>query len=161
MFDINETRSSSLVLHWFRFMPIRRRKVSIYSLNLATLLTMYFCCDYCWNEHNCQGYQRTRTGRFAKKTCDAISYEGIADRMSHISYYEVSRGNVTSNIWTFVFCVMSNINIASMHHGTHARAVMHVGIVNLRWRGKRSRHSRRIRNSQFYVSAKRPMAGLA
>ena len=26
-----------------------------------------------------------------------------------------------------------------------------------RWRGKRSRHSRRMRNTQFYVSGKRPM----
>ena len=39
-----------------------------------------------------------------------------------------------------------------------ARAVMHVGIANPRWRGKRSWHSRRMRNPQFYVSAKRPMS---
>ena len=47
----------------------------------------------------------------------------------------------------------------SMHHGTcvYARAVMHAGIANLRWWGKRSRHSRRLRNPQFYVSGKRPM----
>ena len=46
-----------------------------------------------------------------------------------------------------------------MHHGTcvTARAVMHVGIANPRWWGKRSRHSRRMRNQQFYVSGKRPM----
>ena len=30
-----------------------------------------------------------------------------------------------------------------------ARAVMHVGIANPRWRGKRSRYSRRMRNPQF------------
>ena len=34
---------------------------------------------------------------------------------------------------------------------------MHVGIANPRWRGKRSRHSRRMRNSLFHVSVKRPM----
>ena len=34
---------------------------------------------------------------------------------------------------------------------------MHVGIVNAQWRGKRSRHSRRMRNPQFYVSGMRPM----
>ena len=34
---------------------------------------------------------------------------------------------------------------------------MHVGIANPRWRGKRSRQSRRMRNPQFYVSGKRPM----
>ena len=45
-----------------------------------------------------------------------------------------------------------------MHHGTcDARAVMHVGIANPRWRGKRSRHSRRMRNPQFCVSGKRPI----
>ena len=38
-----------------------------------------------------------------------------------------------------------------------ARAVMHPGIANPRWRGKRSRHSRRMRNPQFYISGKRPM----
>ena len=34
---------------------------------------------------------------------------------------------------------------------------MHVGIANPHWRGKRSRHSRRMRNPQFYVSGKRSM----
>ena len=42
-------------------------------------------------------------------------------------------------------------------HVRHARAVMHVGIAKPRWRRKRSRHSRRMRNPQFYVSGKRPM----
>ena len=37
------------------------------------------------------------------------------------------------------------------------RVVMHVGITNPRWRGKRSRHSRRMRNPQFCGSGKRPM----
>ena len=43
-------------------------------------------------------------------------------------------------------------------HVRHARVVMHVGIANRRWRGKRSRHSRHMRNSQIYVFGKRPMA---
>ena len=34
---------------------------------------------------------------------------------------------------------------------------MHVGIANPRWRGKRSQHSRCMRNHQFYVSGKRPI----
>ena len=52
-----------------------------------------------------------------------------------------------------------------MHHGT---CVMHVpwcmpgsltsGLFWNRWRGKRSRHSRPMRNPQFYVSGKRPMS---
>ena len=42
-------------------------------------------------------------------------------------------------------------------HVRHARAVMQVGIANPWWRGKRSRHSRCMRNPQFYISGKRPM----
>ena len=36
---------------------------------------------------------------------------------------------------------------------------MHVGIANPRWRGKRSQHSRRMRNPQIYVSGKRSISG--
>ena len=42
-------------------------------------------------------------------------------------------------------------------HVRHTRAVMHVGIANPRWRRKRSRHSRRMRNPLFYVPGKRPI----
>ena len=35
--------------------------------------------------------------------------------------------------------------------------VTHVRIANPWWRGKRSSHSQHLRNSQFYVSGKRPM----
>ena len=50
---------------------------------------------------------------------------------------------------------------------TMARAVTHMpgcmpgslthGFLWRRWRGKRSRHSRRMRNPQFYISGKRPI----
>ena len=56
----------------------------------------------------------------------------------------------------------------AMHHGT---CVTHVpwcmprslpsGFLWSRWQGKRSRHSRRMRNPQFYVSGKRPMVWLS
>ena len=42
-------------------------------------------------------------------------------------------------------------------YGRYARAVMHVGIAKPRWWEKRSRHSRSMRNPQFYVSVKRPI----
>ena len=52
-----------------------------------------------------------------------------------------------------------------MHHGTCFTHVpwcmpgsLTSGFLWSRWRGKRSRHSRRMRNSQFYVSGKTPMA---
>ena len=45
-----------------------------------------------------------------------------------------------------------------MHCGKgHARAVMHVGTTNTRWRGKRFLHSRRMCHPQFSVSGMRPM----
>ena len=37
-----------------------------------------------------------------------------------------------------------------------ARAVMHVGIANPRWRGKRSGHSRRMRNPPFTYLVRGP-----
>ena len=56
------------------------------------------------------------------------------------------------------------ISDLDMHHGT---CMTHVpgcipgslisGFLWNQWRGKRSRHSRRMRNPQFYVSGKRPM----
>ena len=52
------------------------------------------------------------------------------------------------------------VSDSGMHHGTYvrdARAVMHVGIANPRWQEKRSRHSRRMRNPQFYLYGKRPI----
>ena len=42
-------------------------------------------------------------------------------------------------------------------HVHHAGVVMHVGIANQQWRGKRSQHSQRMLNPQFHVSGKRPM----
>ena len=55
---------------------------------------------------------------------------------------------------------MGTANQRSWHasrHVRHARAVMHVGIANPRWWWKRSRHSRRMLNPQFYVSGKGPL----
>ena len=45
-------------------------------------------------------------------------------------------------------------------HVLDTRAVMHVGIAKVRWRGKRPRYSRRMRSPQFYVPGKRPIATL-
>ena len=54
-----------------------------------------------------------------------------------------------------------------IHHGTcvtHVPWCMPISLNNSfiwsRWWGKRSRHSRRMHNPQFYVSGKRPMAAL-
>ena len=54
-----------------------------------------------------------------------------------------------------------------MHHGTCLTRVswcmpgsLISGFLWSQWRGKRSRHSRRMRNQQFYVSGKRPIVSL-
>ena len=59
---------------------------------------------------------------------------------------------------------LPRVSDPDMHHGT---CVTHVpwcipgsltrSFLRSRWRGKRSRHSRPMRNSQFYISGKRPM----
>ena len=86
---------------------------------------------------------------------------------------EVSHGPLTSYAQLGVahapgipgtYCPPPRVNDPDMHHGT---CVTHVpwcmsGLLTScflwsRWRGKRSRHSRRMHNPQFYVSGKRPM----
>ena len=62
------------------------------------------------------------------------------------------------------FYPLARVSDPDMHHGT---CVTHMpwcmsgsltsGFLRFRWRGKRSRHSRRMRNPQFYVSGKSPM----
>ena len=62
------------------------------------------------------------------------------------------------------FSPPSRVSDPNMHHG---KCVTHVpwcmlgsltsGFLRSRWRGKRSRHSQRMRNSQLYVSGKRPI----
>ena len=44
-----------------------------------------------------------------------------------------------------------------MHHGTCVTGSLTSSFLWIRWRGKRSWHSRRMRNPQFYVSGKRPI----
>ena len=52
----------------------------------------------------------------------------------------------------------TRVSDPDMHHNT---CVVHMSLTSgfdwSRWRGKRSWHSRRMRNPQFYVSGKRPM----
>ena len=56
------------------------------------------------------------------------------------------------------------VNDPDMHHGTCVTHVpwcmpgsLTIGLLWSRWQGKYSRHPRRMRNPQFYVSGKRPM----
>ena len=45
-------------------------------------------------------------------------------------------------------------------HVRDERAMMHIGIANSRKRGKYNQYSPRMRNSQFYVSGKRPIVSI-
>ena len=62
------------------------------------------------------------------------------------------------------FSPSPRVSDPDMHHGTcvtHVPWCMSGSLISSfpwrRWRGKRSRHSRRMRNPQFCVSGKRPM----
>ena len=79
------------------------------------------------------------------------------DRVSISSRYNEDIGQqwASYQIREIVGCTCTG-NAGNVFPAT-ARAVMHVGIVNPRWRGKRSRHSRRMRNPHFHVSGKRSM----
>ena len=48
----------------------------------------------------------------------------------------------------------SKLSRHASRHVRHSHAVMHVGISNPQWRKKRFRHSRRMRNPQFYESVR-------
>ena len=61
------------------------------------------------------------------------------------------------------FFLPLRVSEPDMHQGTCAthvswcmRGSLTSGFLRSRWRGKRSRHSRRMRNPQFFVSGKRP-----
>ena len=65
------------------------------------------------------------------------------------------------------FSPLLRVSDPDTHHGmcvTHVPPCMPgsltSGFLWSQWRGKRSRHSRRMRNPQFYVSCKRPMKSL-
>ena len=62
------------------------------------------------------------------------------------------------------FSLPPQVSNPNMHHGmcvTHVpwcmSGLLTSGFLWSRWRGKRSRHSRRMHNPQFYVSGKRPI----
>ena len=60
------------------------------------------------------------------------------------------------------FSLPLRVSDPNMHHGTWCMPwSLASGFLWSRWRGKRSRHYRCMRNPQFYVSSKRPIAGKA
>ena len=63
-----------------------------------------------------------------------------------------------------MFSPPPRVSDPDMHHGTYVTHVpwcmpglLTSGFFWSRWRGKRSRHSRRMRKPQFYVSGRRPI----
>ena len=95
----------------------------------------------------------------SKKTTH-ISYNGPLTR-----YVKLRVAHAPGMLGTF--SPPLSVSDLDMHHGTcvtHVPWCMPGSLINRfpwrRWRGKRSRHSRRMRNTQFYVSGKRPMLNL-
>ena len=77
-------------------------------------------------------------------------------------YVKLSVAHAPGMPWTF--SPPPRFSDPDMHHGTcvtHVSWCMPGSLTSdflwSRWRGKRSRHSRRMHNPQFYVSGKRPM----
>ena len=59
---------------------------------------------------------------------------------------------------SLTFSPPPRVSDPDMHHGTCVTpGSLTCGFLWSQWRGKRSRHSRRMRNRQFYISGKRPM----
>ena len=108
-----------------------------------------------------------------KNTCTLSCYHHQIKSMTHLPLFRFGHGPLARYVKLRVahapgmsrtfFTLPTSKETASKRsrhasrHVRDARAVMHVGIANPRWRGKRSRHSRRMHNPQFYVSGKRPM----
>ena len=69
-----------------------------------------------------------------------------------LSYAKLRRSDLAVSAWALYHIR----KIAGCACAGNVFPVMHVGIANPLWWGKRSRHSRRMRNPQFYVSGKRP-----
>ena len=69
----------------------------------------------------------------------------------------------TGNAGNVFLAIWGKQSRHASRHVRHARAVMHAGVsltrdfLWIRRRGKRWRHSRRMRNLQFYASCKRPI----
>ena len=57
------------------------------------------------------------------------------------------------------FSMPTQVSDPNMHHGTCMTGSLISGFRWSWWRGKRSRHSRRMHNPQFYVSGKGPIIG--
>ena len=83
------------------------------------------------------------------------SFSSVID-ISHWSAWLKHNGQPRPSLFTFPHhrCQRKPlVNDSTMHH---ARVVVHVWIGNPPWRGKSTRHSRRMRNPPFHVSGKRP-----
>ena len=76
------------------------------------------------------------------------------------SFFFPSRRPRPSPFWRGILQVPSYalplcVSLRSMHasrYVRHASVVMHVGIADPRWQGKRSRHSRRVRNFSIFFA---------
>ena len=99
-----------------------------------------------------------------------INIDGVWIKIQHSTYYQ---GPPTRNAKLRVahapgmpgtFSPPLWVSNPDIHHGScipHVPWCMFGSLTNdflwSRWRGKRSRHSRCVRNQQYYVSGKRPM----
>ena len=93
-----------------------------------------------------------------------IGYQESDDSNGLLAWYLVLRVAHAPGM-PGMFSPPPQVSDPDMHHGTGLKHVtwcmpgsLFSGFPWSRWRGKRSRHSRRMRNPQYYVSGKKPMA---
>ena len=106
-------------------------------------------------------------------TMDSWWRHGL-EMLSTWTSYQISKIACCASAWNVfsgnpgnVFPAIAGIRDPDMHHGTCVTYVpwympgsLTSDFLWSRWRGKRSQHSRHMRNTQFCVSGKRSIAGL-
>ena len=110
----------------------------------------------CWLEHKIL-YNQSKI---------QVSFLLLFSREPLIRYVKVWVAHAPGRPGTF--SLSPRVNDHDMHHRSmrDARTLLHLGSLTSgflwsRWRGKRSRHSRRMCNPQFYVSGTRPVAKIS
>ena len=93
--------------------------------------------------------------KYVEVHLNSLAYLNFLARMPNTRYVKLRVVHAPGMPGTFYPATdfKGNRQLATRYVSRHVRD----GVAYPQWRGKRSRHSRRMRNPQFYVSGKRPV----
>ena len=136
-----------------------RLRISYHSANFLFIpVSIYFCAEK-FIRYICDGLT-TNVKHWNDRICQWRRYPGQPWASYQISKIKLRVAHAPGMPGTF--SPPPRVSDSDMHHGTcvtHVPWCMTVSLTNgfilNRWRGKRSRHSRRMRNPQFCVSGKK------